>query len=296
MLKHRLMLGPPLIVALVAVVWIDQVIQRHTVGWFGLERGVPGVLILPVLVAAAVFAVQEIAPIFRAIETRASKRVLSASALAGLFATALTPTEVAAFSGVAIVCTSAIIVLTGAMLFYSRHKTTEGVVAATSAAMAMFVYLGLLLGFLFLLRKEFTGWHLLAILLVTKSYDIGAFTTGRAIGRHKLIPWLSPNKTWEGLAGGAVLALLVAVGLNAACSAAGVDTGLGHGQSVVLGLLLGLVGQGGDLVASAFKRDAGVKDYSATLPGFGGVMDVLDSPLLVAPVAFWLLTAMLTPA
>jgi len=55
--------------------------------------------------------------------------------------------------------------------------------------------------------------------------------------------------------------------------------------------VLGLVGQAGDLIASVFKRDAGVKDYSKLLPGFGGIMDVLDSPLLVAPVAFWVLLA-----
>ncbi len=290
------MFGPLLVLAVVAAVWLDELIQNATVGWFNLERGLPGVLVLPVLVAAVVLATREIAPIFRAVETRASKRVLTASALLGLFATAFTPQQVAAFSGVSIVCTSAIVVLVGAMLFYSRHKTTEGVVAATAAALTMFVYLGLLLGFLFLLRKEFSGWHLLAIVLVTKSYDIGAYATGRAVGKHKLIPWLSPGKTWEGLAGGAALAALVALAVNAAAQAAGAVTGLTSWQAALIGLLLGLVGQMGDLVASVFKRDAGVKDYSKTLPGFGGVMDVLDSPLLVAPVAYWMLVSMSSAA
>ncbi|MCR9218549.1 MAG: phosphatidate cytidylyltransferase, partial [bacterium] len=62
-------------------------------------------------------------------------------------------------------------------------------------------------------------------------------------------------------------------------------------EASLIGTLLGLVGQGGDLIASMFKRDAGVKDYSKALPGFGGIMDVIDSPLLVAPVAFWVFLA-----
>ena len=67
-----------------------------------------------------------------------------------------------------------------------------------------------------------------------------------------------------------------------------------HGA--MIGAMLGLVGQGGDLVASVLKRDAGFKDYSSRLPGFGGVMDVLDSALLTAPVAYWMLAALTHPA
>lgn len=295
MLKHRLVFGPPLILGLIALVWLDQAAQGWTLGWFGLEHGVPGIMIFPVLVTAAVLATREIAPIFHSFDTRASKRVLTSAALIGLCATALTPNQIQTISGVAVVCSAAVVVLVGSMLFYSRYKTTEGVVSATSAAMCVFVYLGLLLGFLFLLRKEFSAWHLLAIVLVTKSYDIGAYTAGRLFGRRKLIPWLSPGKTWEGLLGGVLLAVLIAMGGNAIVIALGITTGLGHWQAALIGGLLGLIGQVGDLVASVFKRDAGVKDYAATLPGFGGVMDVLDSPLLVAPVAYWLLVTLLRP-
>jgi phosphatidate cytidylyltransferase len=293
MLKHRLLFGPPLILALVALIWLDEAAQRWTVGWFGLENGVPGVVVLPALVIAAMLATREIAPIFRSVDTRASKRVLMAAALTGLLATALTPNQIATFSGVAVLCSAAIFVLVFSMLFYSRYKTTEGVVNATSAAMCVFVYLGLLLGFLFLLRKEFTAWHLLAILIVTKGYDIGAYTAGRLFGRHKLIPWLSPGKTWEGLVGGVIASMLLAAGINALARLGGGVTGLGPFDAALIGGLIGLVGQAGDLVASVFKRDAGLKDYSATLPGFGGVMDVLDSPLLVAPVAYWMLVLLL---
>lgn len=293
MLKYRLTFGPLLIIALVAVIWLDEFLQAQTRGSLGLDNGIPGLVLIPIMAAAVVVACREIAPIFHALDTRASKRVLTAAALLGLATSAFTPDTIASFSGVAITCTAAAIVLVGAMLFYSRHKTTEGVVAATSAALTAFVYLGVMFGFLFVLRKEFTAWHVLAILAVTKAYDIGAYFTGRAIGRHKLIPWLSPGKTWEGLAGGLVLAAAVAAAASAiATAAAGQQppgAGIGPLRAAALGLIIGLVGQAGDLVASVLKRDAGVKDYAKTLPGFGGVLDVIDSPLLVAPIAYWLL-------
>ena len=129
-------------------------------------------------------------------------------------------------------------------------------------------------------------------MLVIKSCDVGAYFTGRWLGRHKLILWLSPGKTKEGLAGGMLLAAALAAGLWWA-------TGAGLGDSTLPaaplwavalgGAGLGLVGQVGDLFASALKRAAGVKDYARSIPGFGGVMDVGDSVLLAGPVVFALL-------
>jgi phosphatidate cytidylyltransferase len=120
---------------------------------------------------------------------------------------------------------------------------------------------------------------------VVKAADIGAYATGRTLGRHKLIPWLSPGKTIEGFFGG-----LVFSGIAGACIAiylrgpvpAVIAVGGGYG------VILGAIGQLGDLLESLLKRDAGVKD-SGNVPGFGGVLDILDSPLLAAPAAYWLL-------
>jgi phosphatidate cytidylyltransferase len=140
------------------------------------------------------------------------------------------------------------------------------------------------------LVKDYSGWVMLGVVLITKCYDIGAYFTGRFFGRHKLIPWLSPGKTWEGLAGGVAASALA--GIAAAYLAAHTDTKLlpiTWWQGSLIGAVFGLIGQAGDLVASLLKRDAGLKDYSRALPGFGGIMDVADSPLLVAPVAYWLL-------
>ena len=283
------MFGPVLIALLIGAVWLDVVLEART--------GLAGIVILPILAIAVLGAVQEIAPIMRSLQTRASRRVLSVCALLGLAACTLTPGDLTGQTSVAIIASAGGISMFTAMLFYSRKRTTEGVVLATGVALICFVYLGLMAGFLFLIRREFGAWELLATLLITKSYDIGAFSVGSAIGRHKLIPWLSPGKTWEGLFGGLVVSSLVAVGVWA-LGRSMLDTtdniallNIPWWEAGLIGTLLGLVGQGGDLIASMFKRDAGVKDYSKVLPGFGGIMDVLDSPLLVAPVAFWLFLA-----
>ncbi len=284
MLRHRLTLGPILIAIVIGVIWLDE--------WLEAQSGYASLIIFPCVLGAALAAVQEIAPIFRALNTRASRRVLSAAATLGLCAAALTPHEIAGISGVAIVCSAAVVILIGSIVIYSRQQTTAGVTAGASAALFVFVYLGLLGGFLVVLRNAYSAWVLLGVVLVTKSCDIGAYFTGRAIGRHKLIPWLSPGKTWEGLVGGVALSTGVGVAALATGHAADQLTELSLMSGALIGGVLGVVGQGGDLVASVLKRDAGVKDYSSVLPGFGGVMDVLDSALLTAPVAYWMLIAL----
>jgi len=176
------------------------------------------------------------------------------------------------------------------MVFYSRKQSVEGVVAATGGTLMAFVYLGLMFGFLLAIRRHHSVWTVLWVLLVTKSCDIGAYFTGRAIGRHKLIAWLSPGKTWEGLMGGLVLAAGVGALGAWLLQSRGITDGPSVGLGAFAGVLFGCVGQAGDLMASMLKRDVGVKDSGSSLPGMGGLIDVLDSPLLVFPAAYWILT------
>lgn len=285
MLRQRLLFGPVLIAGLVGLILLDQWIQRRT--------GVPSAAIFPAMLAIAIMAGIELAGIFQKRGIPASRVVTCAAIALGLAVSSFTRREHEDLPAVAMVCTAAAFVMLMSMIYYSRNHTVEGVIAASAVTLLAFVYIGLMGGFVVVLRKEHDGWLLLGILLVTKSYDIGAYFTGRMIGRHKLIPWLSPGKTWEGLAGGLVLSSLTGVGavaLARQCGVAPSVAGLTVGQAALIGFMLGLVGQAGDLVASLLKRDAGVKDYSSRLPGFGGVLDVIDSPLLAAPVAYWLIT------
>ncbi len=276
MLKHRIPLGIAFIVALAGAVAGDAALESA-----GYRAG----LIIGPLLALMLWAVAfELATILRAAGLYASWAGLTWYALIG-FAAILVPSGDYAPKAIG---GGALIALVVALLSVARKQKTEGAIGAMSAAMLAFVYLGLTAGFVMLLRLDFGAAALLACLLVTKSYDIGAYFTGRAIGRHKLIPWLSPAKTWEGLVGGLLLA--GGVGVASALLITRWDgPELALWQAFLGGVLLGGVGQMGDLFASVLKRDAGVKDSSSLLPGFGGTLDVLDSPMLAGPVAYWLL-------
>src|SRR5262245_60954998 len=118
------------------------------------------------------------------------------------------PLRLDASQAIAILASGTILVFIGALLTFSQNKNVEGVVAAAGAVVFAMVYLGFMMGFLFLIRRHHSAWWIVGIVLITKSCDSGAYFTGKAIGRHKLIPWLSPGKTWEGLAGGVVTATL----------------------------------------------------------------------------------------
>jgi phosphatidate cytidylyltransferase len=148
------------------------------------------------------------------------------------------------------------------------------------------VYLGLLPSFLAQVRwlePPSRGVAALTLaIFVPKSCDIGAYFTGRMLGKHPMTPILSPKKTWEGLAGGLALAVLTAWALNRILPA------LAGGDAAALGfgLTVGLAGVLGDLAESLIKRDCRHKDASQVVPGFGGVLDVVDSVVFAAPVAY----------
>ncbi|HOW96980.1 MAG TPA: CDP-archaeol synthase [Kiritimatiellia bacterium] len=123
-------------------------------------------------------------------------------------------------------------------------------------------------------------------IVVTKLSDVGAFFVGCAIGRHKLIPRISPAKSWEGCFGGIALSVLGSLAAAALARPHWHQVSLGAGDAVALGLLLSLAGIAGDLTESLFKRAAGVKDSGRILLGMGGLLDVLDSLLFAVPMLY----------
>lgn len=152
------------------------------------------------------------------------------------------------------------------------------------------IYLGVLPSFLAQLRWLPDGRSTVALALavfVPKGNDIGAyftgkFLTGRILGRTPMTPLLSPKKTWQGAIGGMLASVGVAVGVQAGWP---VITG-GWAVAVAFGLTVGLAGILGDLAESLIKRDLQTKDASQSIPGFGGVLDVIDSLLFAAPVVY----------
>ncbi len=127
-------------------------------------------------------------------------------------------------------------------------------------------------------------YYVLYFIVVTKLSDTGAYLVGSLIGRHKMIPRISPGKTWEGFGG----ALLFSAGASVIASliAGPRLPGLTLAHAMFLGLLLGAAAVLGDLIESLFKREAGVKDSGGFFPGIGGILDLLDSLLFNAPLMY----------
>jgi phosphatidate cytidylyltransferase len=130
-------------------------------------------------------------------------------------------------------------------------------------------------------------FYVLYCIAITKFSDMGAYLTGSAIGRHLLVPHISPKKTWEGFFGALAFSLLASIGLFALMP--GHLSVLNRTHAVVLGLLLGFAAVIGDLAESILKRSAGVKDSGNMLPGIGGALDLIDSLLFTAPLLFFYL-------
>ncbi len=239
----------------------------------------PGLILLPLALALGILASRELAVLLRAKGVRTNPVILSLATVAGMAAVSAGAQGPGSLG-------YAVAILALAALDICRSRDPIGAMASLGGAMLAFTHLGVMLGFLLAILQEHSAWLLLWVLVTTKACDIGAFFTGKAIGRHKLIPWLSPKKTWEGLAGGVVASIGVALaGWTLVEPLKDVSILL----AIPTGVIIALVAQAGDLAVSLYKRDAAAKDSGQALPGFGGILDIIDSPLLVGPIAYaWL--------
>ncbi len=179
--------------------------------------------------------------------------------------------------------------------FVSRSNT-KGILAISTTLFGL-MYVPWLLNFIQKINF-FPGlggngkFYVLYFILVTKFSDTGAYAVGSLIGKHKMIPRVSPGKTWEGFGG----AIVVATGASllfahlAGARLAGMTTM----HAVILGVVLSVSAVVGDLIESIFKREAGVKDSGSFFPGIGGILDLLDSLLFNAPIMYLYLRHVLT--
>jgi len=135
-------------------------------------------------------------------------------------------------------------------------------------------------------------FFLLYFILITKFSDMGAYAVGSLIGRHKMIPRISPGKTWEGFGG----AIAVSTGASLVFVHYFGDRmkGMNYTHAIILGVVLSVAAVIGDLIESLFKREAGVKDSGKIFPGIGGILDLLDSLLFNAPLMYLYLRHILT--
>jgi len=178
--------------------------------------------------------------------------------------------------------------------FVSRNTTT-GIVAISTTLFGL-MYVPWLLNFI--QKINFFGqgvdghFYVLYFIVVTKLSDCGAYAVGSLIGKHKMIPRISPGKTWEGFGGAVVVSTAASVifARVAATHLAGMTTT----HAIILGVILSVAAVVGDLIESLFKREAGLKDSGRLFPGIGGILDLLDSLLFNAPLMYLYLRHVLT--
>ena len=328
---NRITYGAVAIIAVFTLIVLDALISRTSAQTPLAELGRKGSLIPLFFTILAFGAAVELARLMRSVGLRPQVRWAVFWAVVLMLAPwlvsgVLLPRYPSDLSGTQWLLAAVVLALSSTVLPVLSRRNLTGALADVGATWAIIVYAGFLPSFAVQLRcHPFLdgpdgAWLIVILLSVVKVSDIGAFFIGSAFGTHKLIPWVSPKKSVEGAMGGVLCAVTVSLffwfafewihpGITAAAveSAGGEDpskavpllytmTQLFHelslSQAIIFGVLMSISGQLGDLLESVFKRAAGAKDSAHLLPGFGGVLDIIDSPVLAAPIAWFLLTCL----
>lgn len=278
MVKHRLLFGTLMAALFIAIVIAD--------GWFDGslttmpddDKSVQGTVFCALIALLVIPAQKEFSKLASAKGLRIFPPITIIASI--LFATARYWPQIFDFHLQTFLLLLSAFSLLSLVLYQYLTCGNSSMLANCGANFFSIGYLGLLSSFCVIIRIEFGLWHLLMFVLVVKFADIGAYAIGSIFGKHKFSPRISPGKTWEGMGGAIGAAILVAVGFA-----------LGFGimsflPAIVFGLCFAFIGQLGDLVESMMKRDAEKKDSGSKVPGFGGVLDIIDSPLVAAPFAY----------
>jgi phosphatidate cytidylyltransferase len=285
-LVWRLSLGVVFIAAMFALCWADARMAH------------PAMLLLPVAVLLSVLAADELWQLAaqRGLRPhRAATLLASAAVVASNAVVVYWPLGGSSYSASCPIGTlgwplsaTALGLMFAFLVEMRRYKAPGESIANLAAASLSLIYIGVFMSLLVHLRLFGNLLPLVSLVAVVKACDVGAYTFGRLLGRHKMSPTISPGKTIEGAVGGVLLACVASYLTLWSLGSEQATAGFGW---LVYGAVVGLTGMFGDLAESLLKRDAGQKDSSRWLPGFGGVLDILDSILFAAPVAFLLWTA-----
>jgi len=168
-----------------------------------------------------------------------------------------------------------------------KRRQNSGAIVGISTTLFGILYVSWFFSFLVKIRLLDNGIGFLgSLLVITKLGDVGAYLIGSRFGKHRLIPRISPHKSIEGAVGGLVFSVLGAFACQGMLPLPG-------WHLVLVGLVLGVAGQLGDLSESLMKRDCEIKDSAEVIPGMGGVLDIIDSLLFTAPVFYFYITIVL---
>jgi len=278
MVRYRLLFGTLMTLFFTAVVIFDGWMDGSLTALAADDKSVQGTILCILIVLLIVLGQFEMS---RLAAVKNLKIFLPVSITASiLFATSGYLQQFVEFPPETYLSLLSAFVLLALLLYQYKTYGTSGVLANCGANYFSILYLGLLGSFCIAIRIEFGLWPLLMFAFVIKSADIGAYSIGTLFGRHKFSPKISPGKTWEGMGGAVGAAVIVAIGFALIC-----DIMLWW-PAILFGLAFAFVGQMGDLAESMIKRDAEQKDSANKVPGFGGVLDIIDSPLVAAPLAY----------
>ncbi len=299
MLMHRLTLGALLIAALIGIFWGDIAVSYGTRGFDHSPYWQFGSVLPLIILLLAVAGSLEALNLTRGAGYKPMGwpvviGVVILQVLAWLIPARFSESNLFEWEMIVLVLVSMVIAITQVL----RYQTQRGI-GDISVSIMILVYMGVLPSFITALRTSLPGptgsWAVLMFAAVVKGTDIGAYFTGMSIGRTKLIPSISPAKTVEGFVGGFLCAMVIAVVLGKYlpwASEMGRDP-IMLWQWLVFGAAMAVLGQLGDLIESIYKRDASSKDSAKLIPAFGGILDLLDSPVFAAPVGYLLLHAWL---
>jgi phosphatidate cytidylyltransferase len=278
MLKYRLVFGTLMTVFFAAIVIFDGWLDGTLTASVADDKPVQGT-ILCILIALLVIPAQlELSKLAAAKNLKIFSPISIIASI--LFATSwYWPQFLQIESRICLYFIPAFVLMALLLYQYIRYGTSA-VLANCGASYFSIIYLGLLGAFVLAVRIDFGPWALLMFVFVVKSADIGAYSFGSIFGKHKFSPQISPGKSWEGMAGAVATATIVAILFAISCDI------MVWWLAVIFGSCFAFIGQMGDLAESMIKRDAKQKDSASMVPGFGGILDILDSPLLAAPFAY----------
>ena len=234
------------------------------------------------LIALALCSLAGVREMYRALGVLEDGKGVSPVAVAGFLAVVLYYLTIG-FTGARFyggMAAGAVILIMGTYVAAFSGVKSEQAVGAVFG----FFYVAFMLGFIYLIRTEEDGlFRVIPVFLSSWIADTCAYFTGVLIGKHKMTPVLSPKKTVEGAAGG-----VLGAGLSGVIFSLLTEGGAHMPQYFLICAAAAVISIFGDLAASAVKRDRGIKDYGALIPGHGGILDRFDSVIFTAPVIYFL--------
>jgi phosphatidate cytidylyltransferase len=282
MLKYRLVFGTIMIFMLVGLLlfgsWLDGSISENLT-----DKPIQGSVLMILMVLIAVPAHLELASLVKPLQVKTFViiNIICTILLSASWYIQQFYNEPGKYQFLTVYICFCLVTAFFALGFKQGYQfACENAVTNIAVNYFLIIYLGFLSSFLIAMRVEFGIWPVLMFIFVVKSADIGAYTIGKTFGKRPFSPRISPKKTWEGMTGAVIFAIIVSVIFGWVC---GIMPLL---WSAVFGFCFAFLGQMGDLLESIIKRDAGAKDSASSVPGFGGVLDVIDSPLATAPIAY----------